>query len=93
MLTLNIERLKNLLCLRLRKQRQLQPKTRPENTIGHSMLSLGVSMARDSSFWRNAMLISLLNTMIFSYYSLAPFLFEQFGWDSRAFGWTGFWCL
>ncbi|AYB49238.1 MFS transporter [Candidatus Williamhamiltonella defendens] len=66
------------------------PETRPENTIGHSMLSLAVRMARDSSFWRNAMLISLLNTMIFSYYSLAPFLFEQFGWDSRAFGWTGF---
>ena len=27
--------------------------------------------------------------MLFSYYSLAPFLFGQLGWSSRAFGWTG----
>lgn len=35
------------------------------------------------------MLVALLNTMLFSYYSLAPFLFGQLGWTSRAFGWTG----
>ena len=35
------------------------------------------------------MLVALLNTMLFSYYSLAPFLFGQLGWSSNAFGWTG----
>lgn len=38
---------------------------------------------------KNAMLVALLNTMLFSYYSLAPFLFGQLGWSARAFGWTG----
>ncbi|MCY4883878.1 MFS transporter, partial [Salmonella enterica subsp. enterica serovar 1,4,[5],12:i:-] len=46
-------------------------------------------MARDDELWKNAMLVALLNTMLFSYYSLAPFLFRQLGWSSRAFGWTG----
>lgn len=35
------------------------------------------------------MLVALLNTMLFSYYSLAPFLFGQLGWSDRPFGWTG----
>ncbi|WP_245956918.1 hypothetical protein [Edaphovirga cremea] len=47
-------------------------------------------MARDGALWQNAMLVALLNTMLFSYYSLGPFLFGQLGWSSRAFGWTGF---
>ena len=46
-------------------------------------------MARDYELWKNAILVALLNTMLFSYYSLAPFLFGQLGWSSRAFGWTG----
>ncbi|MDS7944834.1 hypothetical protein RMA95_13045 [Acinetobacter sp. V110_1] len=46
-------------------------------------------MFLDNSLWQNAMLIALFNTMIFSYYSLAPFLFKQLGWSSEKFGWTG----
>ncbi|KAA8996932.1 multidrug effflux MFS transporter [Affinibrenneria salicis] len=65
------------------------PETRPVRAISPHIGCLAVRMIRDSSLRRNAMLISLLNAMIFSYYSLAPFLFEQFDWDSRAFGWTG----
>ena len=67
----------------------LLPETRPENTIRPRMAVLLPHMARDGELWKNAMLVALLNTMLFSYYSLAPFLFGQLGWSSRAFGWTG----
>ncbi len=65
------------------------PETRPAHVVRSRLDLLAVRMVRDGSLWRNAMLVSLFNTMIFSYYSLAPFLFEQLAWESRAFGWTG----
>ncbi len=67
----------------------LLPETRPENTVRPQMTVLFPRMARDGELWKNAILVALLNTMLFSYYSLAPFLFGQLGWSSRAFGWTG----
>ncbi|EGT0663600.1 multidrug effflux MFS transporter [Citrobacter werkmanii] len=67
----------------------LLPETRPENTIRPRMAVLLPHMARDGELWKNAMLVALLNTMLFSYYSLAPFLFGLLGWSSKAFGWTG----
>lgn len=67
----------------------LLPETRPENTVRPRMTVLFPRMARDGELWKNAILVALLNTMLFSYYSLAPFLFGQLGWSSRAFGWTG----
>ncbi|MDH1756712.1 multidrug effflux MFS transporter [Citrobacter sp. wls758] len=65
------------------------PETRPENTLSPSLSALLSRMMRDRELWKNTMLVALLNTMLFSYYSLAPFLFGQLGWSSRAFGWTG----
>lgn len=65
------------------------PETRPAYTLRPRMSGLAARMIRDRSLWRNALLVSLLNAMIFSYYSLAPFLFGQLGWNSKAFGWTG----
>ncbi|CQH20523.1 multidrug resistance protein D [Yersinia frederiksenii] len=67
----------------------LLPETRSENTSGVQFGGLIYRMAEDGRLWKNAMLVALLNTMLFSYYSLAPFLFGQLGWSSRAFGWTG----
>lgn len=67
----------------------LLPETRPENTLRSRGGDLASRMARDGMLWKNAILVALLNTMLFSYYSLAPFLFRQLGWSSRAFGWTG----
>nr|WP_314423282.1 multidrug effflux MFS transporter [uncultured Erwinia sp.] len=69
----------------------LLPETRPQNTQkAYREPRLALRMVRDGSLWKNAMLIALLNTMLFSYYSLAPFLFETLGWSSGDFGWTGF---
>jgi Bcr/CflA subfamily drug resistance transporter len=65
------------------------PETRSVPIINTRLRILAARMLRDSSLWRNAMLVALLNTMIFSYYSLAPFLFNQLGWSSENFGWTG----
>ena len=67
----------------------LLPETRSENTSGSRFSGLIYRMARDGRLWQHAMLVALLNTMLFSYYSLAPFLFGQLGWSPRAFGWTG----
>ena len=67
----------------------LLPETRSANTSGARFGGLVYQMARDGRLWKNAMLVALLNTMLFSYYSLAPFLFGQLGWSARAFGWTG----
>ncbi len=69
------------------------PETRPENTLRPSLAALLSRMMRDRELWKNTMLVALLNTMLFSYYSLAPFLFGQLGWSSRAFGWTGTTCV
>ncbi|WP_213132764.1 multidrug effflux MFS transporter [Citrobacter sp. FP75] len=68
----------------------LLPETRPENTLKPQFTGLVSRMVQDGRLWKNAMLVALLNTMLFSYYSLAPFLFGQLGWSSRAFGFTGF---
>ena len=65
------------------------PETRPEHTLRPRLAALLSRMARDYELWKNAILVALLNTMLFSYYSLAPFLFGQLGWSSRAFGLTG----
>ncbi|BEJ34044.1 MFS transporter [Citrobacter freundii] len=65
------------------------PETRPEHTLRPRLAALLSRMARDHELWKNAILVALLNTMLFSYYSLAPFLFGQLGWSSRAFGLTG----
>lgn len=65
------------------------PETQPTSITNTRIRTLAVRMFHDNSLWQNALLIALLNTMIFSYYSLAPFLFEQLGWNSKKFGWTG----
>lgn len=65
------------------------PETQPKNIPRVQIATLASRMVRDGELWKNVMLIALLNTMLFSYYSLAPFLFGQLGWTSRAFGWTG----
>ncbi|WP_343581502.1 multidrug effflux MFS transporter [Acinetobacter sp.] len=65
------------------------PETRPPTIAKPALLRLGSVMLRDSGIWSSILLISLFNTMIFGYYSLAPFLFGHLGWGARAFGWTG----
>jgi len=65
------------------------PETRSFPITNIRIRPLAIRMFHDNSLWQNALLVALLNTMIFSYYSLAPFLFDQLGWSSETFGWTG----
>lgn len=67
----------------------LLPETQPIHTVSPHIGHLAIRMVHDNSLWRNAMLIAVFNAMIFSYYSLAPFLFKQLGWGAQQFGWTG----
>lgn len=67
----------------------LLSETRSKNTSRSPFGGLVYRMAGDRKLWKSAMLVALLNTMLFSYYCLAPFLFGQLGWSASAFGWTG----
>lgn len=43
----------------------------------------------DRLIWLSALLVALFNIMLFSYYSLAPFIFEQSGYNTTQFGYSG----
>jgi MFS family permease len=55
------------------------PETRPETYAQTKACCATLRMARDYELWKNAILVALLNTMLFSYYSLAPFFLGN--WD------------
>ncbi|WPN72838.1 MFS transporter [Pseudomonas germanica] len=63
--------------------------TRPAST-GHVALfeTLG-RMLRDAGIWRSALWIASFNVALFSYYSLAPFMFQRLGVSASAFGYSG----
>lgn len=65
------------------------PETRPETTTRIALWPLAHRMARDAGLWRSAMLVALFNTMLFGYYSLAPFLFASLGLSVNDFGYSG----
>jgi hypothetical protein len=50
---------------------------------------LACRMVRDTDLWRSAALVALFNTMLFGYYSLAPFLFAGLGLSAGEFGYSG----
>lgn len=58
----------------------LQPTQHPGQTLQQ--------MLTDLHIWRAAGLIALFNISLFSYYQLAPFMFDRLGL-SRAFGYSG----
>lgn len=63
--------------------------TRPAST-GHVALfeTLG-RMLRDVGIWRSALWIASFNVALFSYYSLAPFMFQRLGVSASVFGYSG----
>lgn len=46
-------------------------------------------MLRDRQIWCSALLVASFNIMAFSYFSLAPFIFETLGLTSEQFGYSG----
>ncbi|WP_265458298.1 multidrug effflux MFS transporter [Aeromonas salmonicida] len=65
------------------------PETRPAITTRVALWPLACRMARDGGLWRSALLVALFNTMLFGYYSLAPFLFAGLGLSASEFGYSG----
>ncbi|PSW62548.1 MFS transporter [Photobacterium kishitanii] len=66
------------------------PETKPENIKRDSLLFVANKMIRDSHIWYITLMIGLTNIALFSYYNIAPFMFEQLGASVKFFGYTGF---
>lgn len=65
------------------------PETRPKNVIYPSLFSTLFIMIREKEIIRNVILIAFFNINLFSYYQLAPFIFEQLMLSQQQFGLTG----
>lgn len=65
------------------------PETMPHHQALSSLTRIGKAMCKDFSIWRYAVLVAVYNILLFSYYLQAPFLFEQLGYGSQEFGYSG----
>ena len=65
------------------------PETKPADTKTVSFIGIFTVMLKDRDIWKSAILVACFNVMMFSYYSLAPFMFSQFGLSSIEFGYSG----
>lgn len=51
------------------------PETKGQTISRSSVISILSLMLKDRQIWQSALLVALLNIMVFSYYQLAPFIF------------------
>jgi len=65
----------------------VETRTAPTGHVG-LFETLG-RMLRDPGIWRSALWIASFNVALFSYYSLAPFMFQRLGVDASVFGYSG----
>jgi MFS family permease len=63
--------------------------TRPQPTLQVALLATLGRMLRDLNIWRSALWIASFNVALFSYYSLAPFMFQRLEVDASVFGYSG----
>lgn len=66
------------------------PETKPAQSENKSFLSIARKMCGDIHIWFTVAVIALFNVALFSYYSIAPFMFERMGLGVDYFGHTGF---
>ncbi|HFE7144203.1 TPA: MFS transporter [Klebsiella michiganensis] len=67
----------------------LMPETRPQNLRRGPFLHVLRRMVGDTRISMAATLVAAFNVSLFSYYSLAPFLFARFDLDALTFGYSG----
>lgn len=67
----------------------LMPETRPQNLRRGPFLHVLRRMMGDTRIALAAILVAAFNVSLFSYYSLAPFLFARFDLDALTFGYSG----
>ncbi|MCW7555766.1 multidrug effflux MFS transporter [Endozoicomonas gorgoniicola] len=65
------------------------PETQSGQGVRVSSRAVGRRMVRDKRLWSSMTLVALFNLMVFSYYSLSPFLFESLGYGPTEFGYSG----
>ncbi|MCI2961952.1 multidrug effflux MFS transporter [Shewanella sp. N2AIL] len=65
------------------------PETKPAHTQKIAIGELAIKMLSDSGIINNTLLVAAFNLMWFSYFSLAPFMFEAQGLSTLAFGTSG----
>ncbi|MDM1414776.1 multidrug effflux MFS transporter [Myroides odoratimimus] len=53
------------------------------------IIALAKTMYTDSLLWKYALLVMTYNVLLFSYYSFAPFIFEQEGLSPTVYGYSG----
>lgn len=66
------------------------PETKPQSVQQVSLWSVLSLMVKDNNVIRSAVLIAMFNVMMFSYYSIGPFIFTELGHSSEIFGYSGF---
>lgn len=64
------------------------PETRPIQHRSPPLLPTLRSMLRDPAIWRSALLVALFNVSLFSYYQLAPFLFQRLDVPASGYGYS-----
>ncbi|MFG7350332.1 multidrug effflux MFS transporter [Shewanella oncorhynchi] len=65
------------------------PETKPTHTQKIAIGELAIKMLTDSEIIKSSLLVAAFNLMWFSYFSLAPFMFEAQGLSTLAFGTSG----
>ena len=65
------------------------PETRPQPVASPALFETLWQMLRDRDIWRSTVLVAVFNIGLFSYYSLAPFMFERLGLSAQMFGYSG----
>ncbi|VEF27057.1 Inner membrane transport protein ydhC [Shewanella baltica] len=65
------------------------PETKPVHTQKIAIGELAIKMLSDSGIIKNTLLVAAFNLMWFSYFSLAPFMFQAQGLSTLAFGTSG----
>lgn len=63
--------------------------SRPQQTPDVSLPDTLWRMLSDLGIWRSALWIACFNVALFSYYSLAPFMFQRLGLSESWFGYSG----
>ncbi|MBH8580935.1 MFS transporter [Bisbaumannia pacifica] len=64
------------------------PETRREQ-VSVDLLALGQQMVKDSTLWRDTILVACFNVLLFGYYLQGPFLFARLGLSEQTFGYSG----
>ncbi len=65
------------------------PETKKDFNTKRDFKSTIVALLKDKLIWLSAFLVAVFNIMLFSYYALAPFIFDKLGYNSTQFGYSG----